>query len=133
MCALEQIHDKQHIRVLERKRNTPNSQPFTRLCETHIIASLSEGWVKKMITTSTYETLSIFILISILLFTAIAIIYLTHISQELKKLKKETKETHKMFQGITAEKLETNHNILSEISINTRKLLDKKQAKKHEK
>jgi len=78
-----------------------------------------------MITTSTYETLTIFILISILLLTAIAIIYLTHISQELKKLKKETKETHEMNQGITAEKLETNHNILSEISINTRKLLDK--------
>ena len=86
-----------------------------------------------MITSSTYETLTIFILISILLLTAIAIIYLTHISQELKKLKKETKETHKMFQGITAEKLETNHNILSEISINTRKLLDKKQAKKQTK
>ncbi len=86
-----------------------------------------------MITTSTYETLTIFILISILLLTAIAIIYLTHISQELKKLKKETKETHEMNQGITAEKLETNHNILSEISINTRKLLDKQQAKKHEK
>ncbi len=41
--ALEQIHDKQHIRVLERKRNTPNSQPFTRLCETHLIVNLSEG------------------------------------------------------------------------------------------
>ena len=29
--ALEPIHDKQHTRVLERKRNTLNSQPFRRL------------------------------------------------------------------------------------------------------
>ncbi len=86
-----------------------------------------------MITSSTYETITIFLLISILLLTAIAIIYLTHLSQELKRLKKETKETREMNQGITVEKLETNHNILSEISINTRRLLEKKQAKKHEK
>ena len=86
-----------------------------------------------MITPSTYETITIFLLISILLLTAIAIIYLTHHTQELKKLKKETKESREMNQGITAEKLETNHNILSEISINTRKLLEKKQAKKQTK
>ena len=86
-----------------------------------------------MITTSTYETITIFLLISILLLTAIAIIYLTHLSQELKKQKKETKETREMDQGITVEKLETNHNLLSEISINTRRLLEKKHEKKQTK
>ena len=86
-----------------------------------------------MITTSTYETITIFLLISILLLTAIAIIYLTHHTQELKRLKKETKETREMNQGITTKKLETNHNTLSEISINTRRLLERKQAKKQTK
>ncbi len=83
-----------------------------------------------MMITSTYETISIFLLISILLLLAIAIVYLTHVLQDLKKLRKETRETHEMYQGITAEKLEINHNILSEISINARKLLEKRQAKK---
>ena len=83
-----------------------------------------------MIVTSTYETISLFLLISILIFAAIAIIYLTRISRELKKLREETKEAHEMNHGITVEKLETNHTILSEINMNQRKLLDRKERKK---
>ncbi len=83
-----------------------------------------------MIVTSTYETISLFLLISVLIFSAISIIYLTRISRELKKLRGETKEAHEMNHGITAEKLETNHTILSEININLRKLLDRKERKK---
>ncbi|MEA3343421.1 MAG: hypothetical protein U9Q92_04595 [archaeon] len=83
-----------------------------------------------MIVTSTYETISLFLLISVLIFSAIAVIYLTRMSRELKKLREETKEAHEMNHSITAEKLETNHTILSEININLRKLLDRKERKK---
>ncbi|MFH1127289.1 MAG: hypothetical protein ABIG84_07660 [archaeon] len=76
--------------------------------------------------TTDFEMIISFFLISILIFSAINIIYLTRISSSLKQQKQDTKEDHTTNRDILAEKIETNHNILSELNMKIEKINNKK-------